>query len=153
MTAPLTGPVYLVAHGGTSTPSLELLLNGQGVSVRLSAAVTITSRGPVTAVFQALPDVPISTFELTLPAGPHSMLGATENVCRKALKIPYQLTDPGGSIAKGSAAIAVRGCPKRRGKKAAAKGSRRRSATRAIDRRRHVAGGPLAPLPRQGARP
>jgi hypothetical protein len=131
MVQPLTGPVYLVAHGGTAPPSLVLLLEGEGVSVSLTAALSISSKGPITAVFQSLPDVPISTFELTLPGGPHSMLGATANVCRATMTIPYKLTDQGGAVLKGSAAVRVSGCPKHRAVRRSAKSSRRRSARKA----------------------
>lgn len=126
MTAPLTGPAYLVANGGAAPPSLVLLLQGEGVSVDLTASISISSNGPITADFQSLPDVPLSTFELVLPSGPHSMLGATENVCRKALTVPYKLTDRGGAVFTSSAAVAVSGCLS--AKKSAVKSSRRRTA-------------------------
>jgi hypothetical protein len=133
LSTPLSGPIYLVAHGGTALPSLVLQVSGEGITTTLTASLTISSHGPITADFQSLPDMPIGTLELLLPSGPHSMLGAIENVCRKALRMPYKLTDQGGTVLKATAAVAVSGCPKHAAKGAklsrrrAAKGARRRA--------------------------
>ncbi len=108
--APLTGPVILVAHGGAALPSLALLLSAEGVSVKLTASLSVSSHGLVTTRFTSLPDVPISALELALPSGPRSMLGAIANVCRSTLEMPYRLADQSGTLATGSARVGVSGC-------------------------------------------
>ena len=76
MVAASLGTVLLVAHGGASAPSLVLLLHAEGVNVELRATLSVNKRGPIKATFNSLPDVPITTFELALPAGPGSLLGS-----------------------------------------------------------------------------
>lgn len=136
--APLTGPVLLVAHGGAAPPSLVLLLRSEGVSVELTATLSISKHGPITATFPSLPDVPISRFELALPAGPHSMLAAVEGVCRGTLAMPYRFTDQSGAAVAGSTHIAVSGCRRRtsvRSAKAGRAAAGRRDARRRPDSR------------------
>jgi hypothetical protein len=118
--APLTGPVLLVAHGGTSLPSLVLLLHAEAIDVELTGALSMSRRGLLTTSFTALPDVPISTFDLTLASGPRSMLGAIENVCRTPLRMPYTLVDQSGSAMTGSARVGVGGCRARKASRPAA---------------------------------
>lgn len=113
MAVPLTGPVLLVAHGGSSLPSLAVLLHAEGISVELTASLSIGKRGMITTTFAALPDVPITAFQLTLPAGPRSMLGAIENVCRSTLQIPYTVTDHSAAAVTGSVRVAISGCASR----------------------------------------
>jgi hypothetical protein len=51
-------------------------------------------------------------FELTLPPGSGSMLGAVEDVCRGALQMPYTPIDQSGAQVTGSTHVAVSGCRK-----------------------------------------
>ncbi|HUB36988.1 MAG TPA: hypothetical protein VL972_09195, partial [Solirubrobacteraceae bacterium] len=115
LAAPLTGAIYLVAHGGANLPTLVMALQGDGVAVQLPGVLAISRRGAISAAFRALPDAPISAFELSLPRGPHSILGATANPCAGALKLPYELTDQGGARIDATARIAVSGCPRAQG--------------------------------------
>jgi hypothetical protein len=128
MSAPLTGGIYLVAHGGTALPSLVLLLHGEGIDVELQGTLSISRTGAISAAFRALPDVPIGSFDLALTRGPHSILGAIEGLCSKSLALRYIFTDQSGAQLRGATPIAVSGCSKRAAKKrsiqrAAKKGS------------------------------
>ncbi len=77
---PLEGPAYFVSNGGSGWPSLIMVLQGYGVTVELVGETHIT--GNVTSTtFHTIPDVPFSTFELTLPEGPYSALTTESDLC------------------------------------------------------------------------
>jgi len=72
---PLEGPAYIVSHGGAAFPELEIVLQGQGVVIELQGTTQIT-HGVTYSHFEALPDAPVTSFELKLPEGAHSLLAA-----------------------------------------------------------------------------
>ena len=77
---PLTGPAYLVSHGGEAYPDLDVILSGDGgVEVVLVGHTHIARTGILSSSFESLPDVPISSFALSLPIGPHSVLTDNRN--------------------------------------------------------------------------
>jgi hypothetical protein len=78
---PLTGPAIFVSHGGEAFPSLEIVLQGDGVTVDLVGATFISKAGVTSTTFKTVPDAPFSSFELTLPEGPYSALAANGNLC------------------------------------------------------------------------
>jgi hypothetical protein len=78
---PLTGPVYFVSHGGEAFPSLEVVLQGYGVKVILVGTTFISRSGITSTTFKAVPDNPVTSFELTLPEGKYSALAANGNLC------------------------------------------------------------------------
>jgi len=57
------------------------VLQGYGVTVDLQGE-TFISKGVTSSTFAAVPDVPVSSFELTLPEGRYSALAANGNLCR-----------------------------------------------------------------------
>jgi hypothetical protein len=124
LASPLSGTIYLVAHGGATLPSLVMLLQGNGIEVELAGSLAISRAGAISAAFRTLPDAPISAFELSLPRGPHSILGAIGSPCGRPLELPYRLTDQSGREINATARITVSGCP-RRAKKRRARHSRR----------------------------
>jgi hypothetical protein len=111
LSSPLTGPVFLVSHGGAAFPELEVVLQGEGVSVILEGATDI-KRGVTSAMFASAPDVPISAFELTLPEGPNSLLAAVGTLCTSKLLIPTTIVGWNGLVIKQGTRIAVSGCPR-----------------------------------------
>ncbi len=70
----LEGPAYLVSHGGAAFPDLDVILRGDGVTVVLVSHTHISSAGVTSSTFESLPDVPVSSFALSLPTGSHSVL-------------------------------------------------------------------------------
>ncbi len=111
--SPLTGPLYLVAHGGRTLPSLVALLAGYGLSAELTGAFAVSRTGSISAAFRSLPDVPVDALQIDLSPGPSSLLGAIASPCARALRLPYQLTAHNGAQIDATARIAVNGCPRR----------------------------------------
>jgi hypothetical protein len=114
---PLTGPAYLVSHGGEAFPDLEIVLQGEGVLLRLDGQTSIKA-GVTSSTFKALPDAPISTFDLVLATGPHSALAfdlpakAKGSMCDQKLAMPIAITGQNGAVIKSTTTIAVSGCPR-----------------------------------------
>jgi hypothetical protein len=127
LSLPLMGPAYLVSHGGAAFPDLVVVLEAQGVRLDLVGNTNITG-GITTSSFAAVPDAPISSFELKLPAGRHSVLAATlpakarGSLCAGRssigkLLMPTTITGQNGMQVKQSTKIAVTGCPRVRHEK------------------------------------
>ncbi len=108
----LSGPAYLVSHGGAAFPDLDLILEGDGVQVILTGNTNI-KKGITSSTFASIPDVPVSSFALNLPVGPHSALAANGNLCAGRLAMPTTLVAQNGKQIKQSTTISVRGCPVR----------------------------------------
>ncbi len=121
LNAPLVGPAYLVSHGGAAFPDLEIVLQGQGVTLILDGATRI-KKGITSSTFRSVPDAPISTFDLTLPEGPHSVLAtnlpvrAHHSMCGQKLTMPTVLTGQNGAVIEKSTVISVAGCQTHRSK-------------------------------------
>jgi hypothetical protein len=128
----LSGPAYFVSHGGLKFPELVIVLSGYGVTVQLHGETFISTKGITSSTFRAIPDVPIGSFELKLPQGPFSALGANANLCKVkgGLKMPTAFTAQNGLVIKQTTPVGVTGCPKPKKKKAsghaAKKGNGRR---------------------------
>jgi hypothetical protein len=120
-----TGPAYLVSHGGAAFPDVVVVLQGEGITLDLVGNVNI-KKGITKSDFATVPDAPISSFELSLPEGPHSALAAVVpakakgNLCGQSLTMPTTMTGQNGAVVTQNTKIAVTGCPKAK-KKAKAK--------------------------------
>ena len=133
----LTGPVYFVSHGHNVFPSPVLILQGDGVQLRLTGTTVIDNAGIASVTFDALPDLPIGRLELYLPQGPHSVLAAATNLCApariavvkrsrerhrvhsmvkvrrrlpSALSIPTELIAQNGVVVRQNTKVEVSGC-------------------------------------------
>ena len=115
----LTGPAYLVSHAGAAFPDLEIVLQGEGITLVLDGNTRI-SKGITSSIFKAVPDAPVSNFHLVLPQGPHSVLAtnlpakAKQNLCGQTLNMPTVITGQNGAVVKQTTKITVAGCPRHR---------------------------------------
>ncbi|MGN6372475.1 MAG: hypothetical protein ACTHM1_05735 [Solirubrobacteraceae bacterium] len=107
---PLTGPAYFVSNGGAEWPELVIVLQGYGITVDLHGE-TFISKGITSSTFRSAPDVPFETFELNLPAGPHSALAANGDLCTEGLTMPTTFVAQNGASLHESAPIEVQDCP------------------------------------------
>jgi len=113
----LTGPVYIVSHGAGALPALELVLQGEGVVLDLLGETSV-AHGILESAFRSLPDVPLSSFDLVLGEGPHSILAANlprsarGSMCSQSLAMPIELTGQNGAVLKQTTKIAVSSCPR-----------------------------------------
>lgn len=116
---PLTGPAYLVSHGGAAFPDVEFVLQGEGILLILDGKTDI-KKGITYSRFEAAPDAPFTTFETFLPAGPHSALTAfvpasrNFNVCGTPLAMPTEITGQNGAVIRQTTNIVVNGCARPR---------------------------------------
>jgi len=106
----LQGPAIFVSHGGEAFPSLEVVLQGDGVTIDLVGTTFISKSGITSTTFKTVPDSPFSTFELTLPEGPYSALAANGNLCTQILVMPNEFIAQNGLAIHQSTTISVTGC-------------------------------------------
>ncbi len=108
---PLKGPAYLVSHGGAAFPDLEIVLQGEEITLDLDGQTDI-KKGITSSTFRSVPDAPITAFDLVLTEGPHSALTAAGNLCDTTLVMPTVLTGQNGAVIKQATKIMTTGCPK-----------------------------------------
>jgi hypothetical protein len=106
----LKGSAYLVSHGGEAFPDLDIVLEGDGITVVLTGNTKIT-KGVTSSTFATIPDVPVSSFVLTLPVGEHSALTADGSLCSKALTVPTTIDAQSGAQLSQKTKLAVTNCP------------------------------------------
>jgi hypothetical protein len=126
LNSPLSGPAYLVSHGGAAFPDVEFVLQGEGVTLVLDGKTDI-KKGITYSRFESAPDAPFTKFETVLPAGPHSALTANVpekehfSLCKTSLAMPTEIIGQNGAMIKKTTKINITGC----------KGSKSSKATRA----------------------
>ena len=109
---PLEGPAYFVSNGGEAFPNLIMVLQGYGITIDLTGDTFINKTGVTSSTFPAIPDQPISSFELVLPEGPHSALAANGNLCTSKLTTPNTFIGQNGATFSQNTPVTVTGCPK-----------------------------------------
>jgi hypothetical protein len=109
----LEGPAYFVSHGGEEFPQLIIVLQGYGTTVHLVGSTFISKAGITSSTFKQVPDVPVGTFELTLPQGKFSALAANGNLCTtKKLAMPTSFVAQNGVVQHTTTPIVPTGCAK-----------------------------------------
>ena len=112
---PVSGPAYLVSHGGAAFPDVEFVLQGEGITLILDGKTDIKN-GITYSRFESAPDAPFTVFETVLPAGPHSALTANvpekddHSLCGQTLKMPTVITAQNGTVIEADTPIATTGC-------------------------------------------
>jgi hypothetical protein len=115
----LEGPAYFVSHGGEEFPQLVIVLQGYGTTVHLVGSTFINKAGITSSTFKQVPDVPVGTFELTLPQGKFSALAANGNLCTTTkLAMPTSFVAQNGMVLNTSTPIVPTGCAKHKATKA-----------------------------------
>jgi hypothetical protein len=109
---PLEGPAYFVSHGGAQWPELIMVLQGYGFTIDLHGETLISKQGVTSSTFHAIPDEPVTSFELTLPAGRYSALTGLGNLCKGSLVMPTQFIAQNGMELRQNTKVSVTGCPK-----------------------------------------
>ena len=88
-----------------------VVLQGYGVTVYLQGETFISKAGITSSTFKSVPDVPVGSFELTLPEGAFSALAANTDLCAANLAMPTTFTGQNGAVLKQRTSIEVQGCP------------------------------------------
>jgi hypothetical protein len=118
LSAPLSGPAYLVSHGGVAYPDVVFVLQGDGVTIDLTGATDI-KKGIAYSTFETVPDAPVTSFEAVLPEGPHAIFGANlpakakSSFCGRTPVVATTLEGQNGGVLTQSTKVAVTGrCPR-----------------------------------------
>ncbi len=128
---PLAGPVYFVSHGGAKFPDAVVVLQGDGVTVKLTGETFIDHKTGITsATFPNTPDVPFESIEVLLPQGPFSEFAvnlpkhAKYTFCGQKLVMPTFFKAQNGLEIHRNTTVAVTGCSNAKTSKAKAKKAR-----------------------------
>jgi len=110
---PLRGNVYFVKNGHP-LPDLFIALRGD-VTFDLIGRISIPHSRNLATTFDAIPDVPVSSFTLKLNGGARGSVGAATNLCsRRGRNAKAQLDYIGqnGRVSQVDQKVRIRGCGK-----------------------------------------
>jgi hypothetical protein len=117
LSTPLTGPAYVVSHGGAAYPNVVFVLQGDGVKIDITGGTDI-KKGVLHSTFESIPDAPITSFEGKFPEGPNAIFGtdlpakAKGSFCGRTPVIPTTIEGQNGAVNKESIKLAIIGCPR-----------------------------------------
>ncbi|HEX6205113.1 MAG TPA: hypothetical protein VFZ29_04835 [Solirubrobacterales bacterium] len=110
---PLQGPVYLRSSSNT-LPDLVASLDGQ-IHIDLAGRIdSVDAR--LRSTFWAVPDAPVSKFQLTMQGGRKGLLVNNTNLCATTPRADARFTAQNGKVANGSPKVKVTGCGKKQRK-------------------------------------
>jgi len=124
---PLRGGVYFVRNGHP-LPDLFVALRGQ-VDFDLIGRITIPGSKHLRTSFNAVPDVPVSSFTLRLNGGRRGSVGNAANLCSRrgrSARAELSFTGQNGKQVDIRQRLTVRGCRARGGRRGRGRRSRRR---------------------------
>jgi hypothetical protein len=117
---PLTGPVYFVEATRRSAsgrvirtfPNLWIPLSSDGVTIDVTASSSVDSLGRLVTTFDALPDAPVRTFQLTINGGKHGIIvvSGKPGVCDRSRVVDTQFTGQNGKVLELPVTTSVNGC-------------------------------------------
>ncbi|HST42044.1 MAG TPA: hypothetical protein VLK58_21170 [Conexibacter sp.] len=110
----LSGPAYFVRNPARRLPDIVVQLRGD-VAIDLVGRVVITRDLRLTTTFDRIPDVPLSRFQLSLPAssGP---VGVVRDLCTKAARLARArqgLRAQNGRLLRRADRLTIAGCKKK----------------------------------------
>ena len=123
--APLTGGVYFVRNGHP-LPDLFVALRGQ-VDFDLIGRITIPGSKRLRTSFNAVPDVPVSSFQLRLNGGRQGSVGNAANLCSRrgrSARAELSFTGQNGKQVDIRQRLKIRGCRGGRGRRSRRRGRR-----------------------------
>lgn len=109
---PLKGGAFFVKHPGRPLPDLMVALRGD-IDIDLVGRVTTPGGKSLTTNFDAIPDAPVSRFQLNIVAGSHGPLGVSGNLCSKRGKraiADVTMRAQNGDVIKRTQRLRIRGC-------------------------------------------
>jgi hypothetical protein len=114
---PMTGPIYLVSHGGSAFPDLVIVLQAEGITINLAGNTNI-KHGITSETFKTIPDAPFNTFQANFPQGPTSILATNlppktkNNLCTQNLHLNTSITAQNNLNTTTTTHITPTNCPK-----------------------------------------
>jgi hypothetical protein len=120
LSEPLSGPVYLRTGYGTRLPEMVAALNAQEINVDVVGEIdSVHQKGSEVALlrntFKAVPDAPVTKFELELEGGKKGLLVNSRNVCKGTHKALAAFTGQNGKLDEFEPTLEATSCKKKGG--------------------------------------